>query len=227
MFLTTALLYAVTAVISRAPGVSRARLPKGRSVRNRRRLGRVLAGVFVAMVTAVPTVSASGTSDFAALPTPTPTPGAGATARAAAMSLPTPTPGAGATARAAATPVAGVVFGGFTSQGWPVVLEVPKGGKRIALAGIGLRMTCTSGAQPRFPDAFDNVRIAPNGNVNIRVTIPLLSGTPITGGWDSLSGRFDRRRSTFSGAWQLHLDYKFSSGPDHCDSGRVGFRARQ
>jgi hypothetical protein len=223
MFLTTALLYAVTAVVSRGQDMWRVRFLKGQLERKGCRLGLILAGVFVAMVTAVSTVSARGRSDFAVLSTP----GAGATARASAMSLPTLSAGAAATARAAATPVAGTVFGGFTSQGWPVVLEVPKGGKRIASAGIGLRMTCTSGAQPRFPDSFDNVRIAPNGNVNIRVTIPVLSGTPITGGWDSLSGRFDRRRSTFSGAWQLHLDYKFSSGPDHCDSGRVGFRARQ
>jgi hypothetical protein len=134
----------------------------------------------------------------------------------------------GANATAVAVPTAGHVLGGFTSQGWPVVLEISGNGKRIALVATGLDMGCTSGSGGPLEDGWQQLPIRAKGKVHAAITLPPFAGATvsITGGSRSFSGRFNRARSAFSGQWRLHLDFKYSNGQtDHCDSGRVTFTA--
>lgn len=123
---------------------------------------------------------------------------------------------------------AGTILGGFTSQGWTVVVDFGKNGKRIRLIAIGLDMKCTSGDQFSTEDGFANVAIAPSGRVHATSKIPSSPGPTesLTGGSDSLTGRFNRKRSAFQGTWELHLSFQSSTGQtDECDSGRVSFAA--
>jgi hypothetical protein len=135
---------------------------------------------------------------------------------------------AGASPRAIALPVPGDVLGGFTSQGWPVVLEISGNGKRVAVVATGLFMSCTSGVGFPVEDAWPLLPISAKGKVHAAITIPSFAGSSvsITGGSRSFAGRFNRARSIFWGQWRLHLNYKFSNGQtDQCDSGRVTFTA--
>jgi hypothetical protein len=121
----------------------------------------------------------------------------------------------------ASTPAAGMVLGGFTSQGWPAVLDIAKNGNRIRVIGVGLDMKCTTGDEFGLPDGFINLPIAGNGKVHATRTIPPSPGPTVslTGGSDSLTGRLDRKRSVFVANWHLHLSLKSSSGQtDQCDS---------
>jgi hypothetical protein len=121
------------------------------------------------------------------------------------------------------------MLGGFTSQNWPVVLEVSSSGKRIGLAATTLAMSCTSGVSFPLGDGWQRLTIGPGGKVRALFTIPASAGSTvsITGGTDSFSGTLDRKRAMFTGSWDLQLNYSMSDGTtDQCDSGRVTFAAR-
>ena len=114
-----------------------------------------------------------------------------------------------------------VALGGFTSQGWPVVFELGRGGKLVTLVGAGLELTCTSGVQVPVEDGWQLVDIAKNGKVNATEQIPA-AGDAFTGGSHSLTGRFNRQRSTFRGVWSLQVGFKLADGTtDQCQSGKV------
>jgi hypothetical protein len=129
-----------------------------------------------------------------------------------------------------AGPSAGNVLGGITSQGWPVVVEISKNGKRIDQVAIGLNMSCTSGIKYGFDDGWNRLPFGPHGKIHASAVIPpspAPSGESFTGGSDSLTGTLNRQKSTFSGVWDLILTFKDSTGhADKCDSGRVTFSAR-
>jgi hypothetical protein len=130
-------------------------------------------------------------------------------------------------ARAAAA--RSVVFGGLTSQGWPVVAYIARSGKRLELAVIGLDMSCTSGSRFPLDDGVENLRIRANGTVHHFSAVPPTAGSSvsITGGSDSFTGKLNRERLTFTGKWQLHLNFATSNGQtDQCDSGPVTFKTR-
>ena len=62
---------------------------------------------------------------------------------------------------------------------------------------------------------------AKNGKLHATEQIPP-AGDILTGGSHSLTGRFDRQRSTFRGAWSVRLNYQFADGTtDQCQSGKV------
>jgi hypothetical protein len=118
------------------------------------------------------------------------------------------------------------IWGGLTSQGWPVVVEIPKSEKRVRLGLVALRMSCTSGAVFAQMAGVGNLAIGAAGNVGRTRSISAQpgSGASLTGGSVSFAARLNRQGLTMSGTWHLHLDYLLSSGQtDHCDSGTVRF----
>jgi hypothetical protein len=134
---------------------------------------------------------------------------------------PAPTPNVSANALAHGPTSSAVALGGFTSQGWPVVFELGRGGKLVTLVGAGLDLTCTSGDQFSVEDGWQLIDIAKNGKVHTTEQIPP-SGDSLTGGSHSLIGRFDRHRLTFRGTWRLQLSFKLADGTtDQCRSGSV------
>lgn len=129
-----------------------------------------------------------------------------------------------------AGPANGHVLGGMTAQRWPVVITISANGKRIQAAQAGLVLTCSSGDGFPVPDAWGDVPLQANGGVNVAAGILPSTGNSagsVTGGSDTFTGRLNRKRATFSGTWQLKLNFLMSSGQiDQCDSGRVAFSAR-
>jgi hypothetical protein len=118
----------------------------------------------------------------------------------------------------------GVFLGGLTSQSWPFVIEISRNGRMVSGAAVGLDMTCTSGDQFSVPDGWSRLPVGRDGRVDGVVAVPPSSGASasITGGSDSFTGKLNRRRATFSGVWDLHLNFSLSNGQtDSCDSGGV------
>jgi hypothetical protein len=135
---------------------------------------------------------------------------------------------AGTRAHTSAASGTGTVLGGFTSQGWPVVIKMSRDHRRIVRVGIGLSMRCTSGSQFALRDGGGPVPIGADGKVHMAATIPPASGSSVSiaGGSDMFAGRLERGNTAFAGAWDLRLVFGTADGhEDTCDSGRVTFAA--
>ena len=133
-------------------------------------------------------------------------------------------------ARAVAVgPLTGKVLGGFTSQGWPAVIDITRKGKKIVDARIGIYMTCSLGDSFGMKDDWFQVPIARDGSVHVMTGItPASNGTiKLVGGSDSLTGTVNRKRWTFHGVWHLQLTFEdtSTSQTDQCDSGQVSVEA--
>jgi len=134
-------------------------------------------------------------------------------------------------ARAQSSAAAGLVYGGQTSQGWPVVIEVRKDRRQVARAITALHVECAQGGFINIPDAYIRLPVnkkrqfrssfGPDTERNPDGTTADLSG--------SIRGTFNRARSKVSGTWQFRItDYDASGATTGtCDSGLVRWSAKQ
>lgn len=138
------------------------------------------------------------------------------------------THGSAPAARSAAA--SGVVYGGRTAQGWPVVIEMNKNGSRVVQAVTGLRLNCTSGTFVNLSDRYVRLPVkkrkfglafGPQTVTNDDGTTSVYEGT--------VSGALNSARSKISGKWQLKLTEHDAAGTvtDTCDSGVVSWSAKQ
>ena len=122
-------------------------------------------------------------------------------------------------------PASGKVLGGLTSQHQAVVLMIAKKDKQIAQTVTALQLKCTSGDQLLLPDGWVKLPLTKSGAVSVSITVPPSGTTPvaITGGSDTFSGKLNGKKATFSGKWELKLNFSDSSTgqTDQCDSGVV------
>ena len=121
-------------------------------------------------------------------------------------------------------PKPGAALGGFTQQGWPIVLEIGRGAKQIIVAATGLDLVCSSNDEFAIHDGFAHVAVAKNGTIHATEQIPARVGQTVslTGGSHTLTGRLNRRRSTFRGVWTMQLTFQLADGStDRCGSGPV------
>lgn len=125
---------------------------------------------------------------------------------------------------AASIPESTYMLGGFTSQDWPVVVQLTNHGNRMRLALAALQLSCSQDDGGPFEDAWSGVPIPKSGKINLSDQIPAEPGlgVSLTGGSHSLSGSFNRKRTEFRGTWREHLTFVSTSGEtDQCDSGAV------
>lgn len=126
---------------------------------------------------------------------------------------------------------AGRVLGGFTSQQLPVVMQIATKDVRATVIATALNMSCSLGDQPVVPDGWVKLPFTKAGALKASIQIPPSgptdsSGVALAGGTDTISGKLNGKKATFSGTWDLHLDFTVpNSADDVCDSGRVGFKA--
>jgi hypothetical protein len=135
--------------------------------------------------------------------------------------------GIGGSAQAAPVHAGPVTLAGFTSQHFPVFFKVSSDGRMLLTGGIGINMTCKSGATLAVPDAFAHVSIHPDGRLHAAYTSPtiLTNGTAYSGS-DSLTAKLNPKHSQLSGTWELAVNYTLSDGTtDQCESGPVRFSA--
>ena len=127
--------------------------------------------------------------------------------------------------------VGGTVFGGSTAQGFPVVIETSKNGRKVTNAMLAIRLSCTSGARVTVPDGYRQLSVSksrkfsasfgPTTNRNDDGTTTDFEGT--------ISGTFNKSRTSVSGAWSFKGTDHDAAGAvtDTCDSGSVSWKAKQ
>jgi hypothetical protein len=136
-----------------------------------------------------------------------------------------------APARAAAA--AGVVLGGLTAQGLPVVIEVSKDGRHVVRASIAIRLRCTVGGTLTLPDSYGFGR----GTTSRKGTFRASFGPQTTRNDDgttldlggTMRGAFNAARSKAAGTWRVQATGHTASGAvtTTCDSRTVRWRAKQ
>jgi hypothetical protein len=126
---------------------------------------------------------------------------------------------------------AGLVYGGQTSQGWPVVIEMRRDRRQVVRAITALHLDCTGDEFSNIPDAWLRLPVnkrrrfsssfGPDTDRNPDGTTADFSG--------SISGGFNRARTKVSGTWHFHItDYDTSGAvTGNCDSGPVRWSAKQ
>jgi hypothetical protein len=128
------------------------------------------------------------------------------------------------------------VFGGFTPQDWPVVVQLSRDRHTISRAAIGLDLKCNS--TNRFasgyrvePDEYKRVPLGPHGRFQASFESMIVRYDD--GSFDVYSGRAQGKANSawtkLSGTWQLHVtEYSTSAAVvDDCDSGVVRWTARR
>jgi hypothetical protein len=128
---------------------------------------------------------------------------------------------------------AGVVFGGVTAAGGPVVIQVSPDGREIVRATIAVQQKCQpSGATFLVPDTWTHLPIRAtgafqtSGEWSAALTEPPVTGVTNTG---QFSGRFNGAMTALTGTWSLLSVFNNATGAsvDRCDSGAVSFTAIQ
>jgi hypothetical protein len=132
----------------------------------------------------------------------------------------------------------GVVYGAVTSQGYPVVVELSKTGRKVVSASIGLEVKCQMPPDITLPDSFTNMTISKSGSFHASIPVTRLPAEPEAGlgALDisaSITGRVNKARTRVTGTWQRTIVIYDASDPtatkvfDTCDSGPLRFRAKQ
>jgi hypothetical protein len=127
----------------------------------------------------------------------------------------------------------GVVLGGVTKDGWPVVLQMTRNVKTVRRAVMAIRTQCTSGQSFIDHDTYVKLRVGKSGRFSssfgpeTNPTPPAPGITEIAQG--SISGRFNKARTRVSGTWRLTFVDKNAAGAttNTCDSGMVAWHAQQ
>jgi hypothetical protein len=126
---------------------------------------------------------------------------------------------------------AGTVFGGVNAQGWPVVLEMSKNGRRVVKAVSGLRLNCTSGSFISLFDRYGGLTVTKSRRFAFAFDPTTTrnddgSTAEFVG---SIAGSFNKARTKATGRWQLKMTERDAAGnvTDTCDSGSVKWSAKQ
>lgn len=126
----------------------------------------------------------------------------------------------------------GQVFGGASSQGWPIAIEVSKDGRQVVRALAGIELKCTSGDSMRIPDAYVKVPLSAKGKFSASFG-PMQIGTTPEGqkvmGQGSAAGSRNAAATKMKGTWKLTTTFIDPAGAtvDTCDSGNVNWTAKQ
>ncbi len=135
-----------------------------------------------------------------------------------------------ADARTAAATV-GNTYGGVTSQGYPVVVDMTSNRRKLVRAMAAIELPCTSGATAFLPDEYTALPVTRKGKFGTAfgpVTVRNDDGTTsdVQG---RLSGRLTSAKTRLAGTWELEWTDHDAAGAvtDTCDSGVVRWSAKQ
>jgi hypothetical protein len=142
----------------------------------------------------------------------------------------------GAAATTKAGVAHGVIYGGFTTQDYPVVLELSKTGRQIVKASIVLDLKCAVPPDASLPDSYTKLPISAAGKFAYTAPVTRIPATPTTPAIDvsgTITGQIDKAKTRIKGTWQLKIVSHDPMDPtgvavsDTCDSGVLHYTARQ
>jgi hypothetical protein len=138
--------------------------------------------------------------------------------------------GSAAAPRAHGAAGAGSVFGGFSAQGFPVVVEMNKSRRRVVRIGMGVEMLCTSGTALTVADHYEALKVSKKG----RFTSSFTSTSHHADGTSSvqegsITGALNRARTKVTGRWTAKQTDRDASGAvtDTCQATKVRWSAKQ
>jgi hypothetical protein len=134
--------------------------------------------------------------------------------------------GSPAAARSAAS--TGVFLGGFTSQEFPVALQMSK--RRVVRIGMGIRLTCTSGGAFSAPDSYRDLKVSKKGRFGSAFADTMRNSDGTTTDFaGTLTGTINKARTKAKGTWSLKATDHDLAGAvtDTCDSGTISWSAKQ
>jgi hypothetical protein len=124
----------------------------------------------------------------------------------------------------------GAVLGGFTAQNFAVVVEMNKSRQRVARAGVGIRMTCTSGGVFTLPDRYHGLKVSKKGRFSSSFTDTVRNDDGTTTDYaGSVAGTINKARTKAKGTWSLKATLHDVAGAvtDTCDAANITWSAKQ
>ena len=126
---------------------------------------------------------------------------------------------------------AGDVYGGVTSQGFAIEVELNKSRTQVVRAAAGIRMKCVQPGNVYFPDSFAKLTYSRRGRFSNTYGPEIIRNSDGTTSdfSGSVSGAANAARTKLSGTWTAKVVYHDTTGAvaDTCDSGKVTWTARQ
>jgi hypothetical protein len=122
----------------------------------------------------------------------------------------------------------GVVYGGMTSNEWPVVAEVTRNGRMLKRVVGAIHADCSQGGSYTFPSQWRSLRISRSGAFKASYHDSYLDdGVEVTLS-ETFVGRFNRARTQLTARWRASTTFRSPDGTvDVCDSGSLRVTARQ
>jgi hypothetical protein len=123
---------------------------------------------------------------------------------------------------------AGVIYGGMTSNGWPVIAEVTRDGRRVKRVVGALTAECSLGGDFTFPSQWRDLRISRSGAIRASYQdTDLDEGVEVTFE-ETFAAKFNRARTRLTGRWRASTTFRMPDGSvDVCDTGTLRFTAQQ
>jgi hypothetical protein len=133
----------------------------------------------------------------------------------------------------------GLVYGGVTASGFPVVIELSKTATKVVRATIGLELTCqVPGGDLTLPDSFTDLAISKSGRFSYSYGPEEVAGDPGTPVskvqvFGSITGTVNKAKTRVKGTWNQKVVAYSAADPtgatvlDTCDSGVVTYSAKQ
>ena len=146
------------------------------------------------------------------------------------VAAPVAASGSPATARARSAASTGAVFGGYSAQDFPVVVEMNKRQRRVVRMGLGIRMTCTAGGTFTLADRYEDLKVSKKGRFSRSFTDTLRNAdgttTDVSG---SVAGALNKARTKVKGTWSLKgIDHDMAGAvTDTCEAANISWSAKQ
>ena len=132
---------------------------------------------------------------------------------------------------ATAATARGTTYGGLTSQGMPVFVDVTATKRQVTRVVAAVRMTCSAGGTWTVPDRFTKLPVSKRGKFRVvygPVTQRNDDGTT-TDFQGRATGALNDAKTKFTGTWRLIATDHDATGAvtDTCDTGLLTWKAKQ
>jgi hypothetical protein len=123
---------------------------------------------------------------------------------------------------------AGVVYGGLTSNGWPVMFQVSRDGRRVIRAIGAIETKCSQGGTVIVADPWTRLPISRRGGFRASFRDSGMEGQNRFEESGSIQARVNRARTRITGTWRIRLVVHSPDGSvNDCNSGAVRFTAER
>jgi hypothetical protein len=122
----------------------------------------------------------------------------------------------------------GVIYGGLTSNEWPVIFEVTRNGGMLKRVVGAISADCSQGGGFTFPSQWRYLRISKSGAFRDTYDDSYLNeGVEVTVS-ETFAGKFNRARTRVTATWRAVTTFRLPDGTvDVCDTGSLRVTARQ